>query len=339
VTTTLNVLVTAASRRVPLIRAFQRAIASAGVTGRVVVTDVNPLSPAVHVADAAYAVPLSTDSGYLDAVRRICVRERIGLLVPTIDDELPVFAAAEEGFRQDGILVAVSPLDTAEACNDKYETCRRLRARGIAAAETFLPEQLPADPAFPLFIKPRFGRGSIGAHVVHVARHLSFFLDLVPTPVVQTYLDGPEFTIDVFCGPDGTPLSAVPRERVVVRAGVIDRGRTVADTALMALALDCARVFRFFGPINVQCRVVAGVPIVFEINPRFSGGIPLTIAAGADFPAWLVALALGRDVPPAVGAFTDRLWMTNYEEGLFLGEDRLRVLSPSDAAPGVEPGR
>ena len=43
--------------------------------------------------------------------------------------------------------------------------------------------------------------------------------------------------------------------------------------------------------------------------------------------------------PAAIGAFTDRLWMTNYEEGLFLGEDRLRVLSPSDAAPGVDPGR
>lgn len=338
-TATLNVLVTAASRRVPLVRAFSRALASAGVTGRVVVTDVNPLSPAVHVADAAYEVPLSTDPRYLDTVREICERERIGLLVPTIDDELPVFAAVEAGFRRDRILVAVSPLDTALACNDKYETCRRLRASGVAAAETFLPEQLPAEPGFPLFIKPRFGRGSIGAHTVHVARHLSFFLDLVPTPVVQTYLDGPEFTVDLFCGPDGTPVSAVPRERVVVRAGVIDRGRTVRDDALIGLALDCARVFRFFGPINVQCRVVAGVPTVFEINPRFSGGIPLTIAAGADFPAWLVALALGREVAPAIGAFTDRLWMTNYEEGLFLGEDRLAVLKPPGAGSAVETGR
>ena len=87
-------------------------------------------------------------------------------------------------------------------------------------------------------------------------------------------------------------------------------------------------MFRFFGPVNIQCRVVDGVPTVFEINPRFSGGIPLTIAAGADFPHWLVELALGRDVAPALGAFTDGLWMTNYEEGIFLDGAQLDVLRP-----------
>ena len=118
-TPSLNVLVTAASRRVPLVRAFSRALATLGVRGRVVVTDVNPLSPAVHVADAAYEVPLSTAPGYLDVVRRICEAEDIGLVVPTIDDELPVFAEAVPQFCATGRTVAVSSLDTTLACNDK----------------------------------------------------------------------------------------------------------------------------------------------------------------------------------------------------------------------------
>ncbi len=126
------------------------------------------------------------------------------------------------------------------------------------------------------------------------AVELAFFLRYVSTPVVQEYLDGPEFTLDVLCDFEGRPLSVVPRERVVIRAGVIDRGRTVQDPRLIALALACADVFRFAGPVNIQCRMVDGSPKVFEINPRFSGGIPLTIAAGADFPAKLVDLALGR---------------------------------------------
>lgn len=337
-TAPLNVLVTAASRRVPLVRAFGRALDALGVPGRVVVTDVNPLSPAVHVADAAYEVPLSTSPGYLDVVQRICEAEDVRLVVPTIDDELPVFADAVAQFRAAGRMVAVSSLDTTLACNDKYETCRRLREAGVAAAATFLPDQLPPHPDYPIFLKPRYGRGSIGAHTVQVPRHLPFFLDLVPQPVLQTYLDGPEYTIDLFCDAAGTPVSAVPRERVVVRAGVIDRGRTVRDPALIDLALACARVFPFFGPINVQCRVVKGVPTVFEINPRFSGGIPLTIAAGADFPRWLIELALGRTLAPVVGQFTDRLWMTNYEEGIFLGEERLSVLR-SPARESSDPGR
>lgn len=325
-TPSLNVLVTAASRRVPLVRSFKMALAELGIRGRVVVTDVNPLSPAVHVADVAYEVPLSDDPGYLDVVLAICEAEGVGLVVPTIDDELPAFSDAVPRFGSRGVAVAVSPPDVTRACNDKYETCRRLRAAGVPAAATFLPEELPDGVEYPLFIKPRYGRGSIGAHEIHAPRHLEFFLDQVSSPVVQTYLTGSEFTIDLFCDRSGAPISAVPRHRVVVRAGVIDRGCTRRDPALIDLAVACARVFPFVGAVNVQCRVVDGVPTVFEINPRFSGGIPLTIAAGAPFPRWLVEMTLGRHLSPVLGEFTDSLWMTNYEEGIFMTQDGLGVL-------------
>jgi carbamoyl-phosphate synthase large subunit len=124
----------------------------------------------------------------------------------------------------------------------------------------------------------------------------------------------------LLCDFRGRPLSVVPRERVVIRAGVIDRGRTVNDAALIELALQCAGVFDFFGAVNIQCRVAGGRPVVFEINARFSGGIPLTIAAGADFPAMLVDLALGRRVAPAIGRFRAGLWMSSYETSLFFDE-------------------
>jgi carbamoyl-phosphate synthase large subunit len=74
--------------------------------------------------------------------------------------------------------------------------------------------------------------------------------------------------------------------------------------------------------------VVDGEPCVFEINPRFSGGIPLTIAAGADFPRYLVELALGRPVSPRLGQFRSGLWMTSYEEAIFLQPDRIGMRHP-----------
>ena len=84
----LNVLITAASRRVPLVRAFQAALQTTSRRGRVIVTDVNPMSPAVHVADRWYHVPLATAPDYIDAIAGICDAEGVGLIVPTIDDEL-----------------------------------------------------------------------------------------------------------------------------------------------------------------------------------------------------------------------------------------------------------
>jgi carbamoyl-phosphate synthase large subunit len=321
----LNILLTAGSRRVPLVQAFRSALRSLGLPGSVIVSDVNPLSPAVHVADRAYRVPMATDPAYLAEILAICQAERIRLVVPTIDDELPMLGAAREQFRRLGIVVACSPEETATVCNDKYETCVRLLQAEVPAAQSYLPDMVPAQPRYPLFIKPRVGRGAVGAFPVRNERELEFFLSYVQNPILQEFLDGPEFTIDVLCDFNGTPLSIVPRERVVIRAGVIDRGRTVNDPKLIALAEQACRALPFAGPVNIQCRMRGDEPVIFEINPRFSGGIPLTIQAGADFPRMLLRLVLGGVVEPAIGSFRDELWMTSFESTFFLDPARVRM--------------
>jgi N-acetylneuraminate synthase/N,N'-diacetyllegionaminate synthase len=149
-------------RRVPLVQAFRHALKALGVEGRVIVTDVNPLSPAVHVADRAYRVPMATDPAYLTELLDICEAERVRLVVPTIDDELPMFGEAREQFRHIGTTVACSPASTSLTCNDKFTTCQQLSEAGVPAAKTYLPTTVPAHAAFPLFVKPRVGRGAVG---------------------------------------------------------------------------------------------------------------------------------------------------------------------------------
>jgi len=158
-------------------------------------------------------------------------------------------------------------------------------------------------------------------------RELEFFTGYVENPVVQEYLEGPEFTIDVMCDVEGRPLSIVPRERVVIRAGVIDRGRTVRNQKLIDLAQLACEAIPFAGPINIQCRMRGDEPVIFEINPRFSGGIPLTIQSGADFPRMLVRMAMGGRVEPAIGQFREELWMTSFESSFFL--EAAEVAMPS----------
>ena len=319
----MNILMTAASRRVALVQAFQAALA-AHQRGKVIVTDIDPSSPAVHVADRAYRVPISSDPGYVDSLLDIVAVENVELVVPTIDDELETLAQAHERFTAAGAVLACSPASTAALCNDKFETCVHLRAKGVDAAQSWLPGDVP-DELDVLFIKPRVGRGSVGAFLIRNRRELEFFSSYVSTPVIQEFLQGPEFTIDVLCDERGQPLSIVPRERVLIRAGVSDRGRTIRNRALLSLAERVADAIPFHGPVNIQCRMRGDTPVVFEINPRFSGGIALTIAAGADFPAMLLALARGESVEPAIGQFRSELWMTNYETAIFLPASRLTL--------------
>jgi carbamoyl-phosphate synthase large subunit len=323
--TEMTILITAASRRVPLVLAFRNALGALGMPGRVIVTDVNPLSPAVHVADKAYRVPLADDPDYLPELLKICAAEGVRLAIPTIDDELELFGSARPRFADIGTMAACCTRETAAHCNDKYATWRILAAAGVPAAGTYLPKQLPAKMKFPLFIKPRVGRGAVGAYKLRNKRDLDFFLKYVQSPIIQEYLDSPEYTIDVLCNAAGRPISIVPRERTVIRAGVMDRGRTVKSAALISLAEQVCGAMKFFGPINIQCRLRDGWPAVFEINPRFSGGIPLTIASGADFPKWLIKMAGGTELVPRIGEFEDGLWMTSYEASVFLDERTLRL--------------
>src|SRR5688572_33091902 len=104
-----NVLLTAGSRRVALVHAFRSALKSVGAIGSVIVTDVNPLSPAVHVADRSYRVPMADDPDYINELLAICEAEHVRLAIPTIDDELPIFAGAREAFRAIGVMTACSP--------------------------------------------------------------------------------------------------------------------------------------------------------------------------------------------------------------------------------------
>ena len=144
------------------------------------VCDVNPASPAVHLADRAFEVPYSDDPDYFDAVRAICVRHQIGLVVPTIDDEIPRFAAVRDRFDAIGIAVAASPLDTALApAPTSGRPAAGWRRRASRRRRRGCRTSCPTSPRFPLFVKPRSGRGSVQAFPARDAVELAFFLRYV----------------------------------------------------------------------------------------------------------------------------------------------------------------
>ncbi len=328
----INVLITAASRRVPLINAFVQALKSRGLRGSVITTDMNNLSPGLYFSDRHYIVPLATDADYIPILKSIAFKERIHLLIPTIDDELPIFGAQVESFLSMGVRVVISSRQTGLICNDKRLTYEFLAGKGIPVAKTWLPSELDIPNLnYPLFLKPRSGRGSVGAHPIRSERELRFFLEYVSDPVVQEYLPGREFTIDVLADFNGTIISVVPRERLVVRSGVTDRGRTWHNPDLIELGAKAAEALEIRGPANIQVKWHLEKATVFEVNPRFSGGIPLTIAAGADFPAWLIEMRCGERVKPCVGKFVDGMIMTCYETAVFLPGESAGIRQPKEA--------
>ncbi len=318
----INVLITSVGRRAPLVKVFKQAQKSVGrfFNGKVITVNADPYCAGLYVSDAFHIVPYVHDKDYIPTILGICQEEKIDLLVPTIDDELTIFAIHRDKFEEIGVKVVCSSLETAQICNNKLKTY-----------EFFLKNNIPTPKTYPLngrrsgfthlkcpfILKPRDGRGSYGVFKISNKHEFELYKNTITDPIAQEYLTGREFTIDVLCNFEGMVIAVVPRERITVRAGVSDQGRTIKDWRLISYGTMIAQLLKITGPANIQ-GFTDGEKIAFtEINPRFSGGIPLTIAAGVDFPALLIRMTAGEKVEPMIGDFKENLMMLRYEMSVF----------------------
>jgi carbamoyl-phosphate synthase large subunit len=324
----VNVLFSGVGRRVELLRSFRTAYEDLGVDGRIVAADIDPLAPALREADSAYIVPRLADPDSVPTLADICRRERIGLIFPLIDEGMPVLSAGRRALEQTGARLVMVPEHALAITVDKLLTSQLFRQVGVPTPRTWLPAEVrPAALAFPVFVKPRSGSASKGAAAARDERELGYFLDYVPDPIVQEYLPGPEITNDVVCDFDGNVMSVISRQRIEVREGEVAKGVTVYHPEITESCVRIAKGLEAIGPITVQCLLRDGRPYFTEVNPRFGGGLPLAIAAGVNVPRWLLATAMGRpvDLPP-LGTYRTGLYITRFDESLFLSEDQLEAV-------------
>jgi carbamoyl-phosphate synthase large subunit len=311
----VNVLFTSVGRRVELLRAFRRAYATLGLDGRIVGVDIDPLAPALRECDSFFMVPRFDDPSFVPALVEVCKRERIGLLFPLIDPEIPVLARARHELDATGARAMVLPAEAAETTADKQATAELFERIGVP-----VPRRSPDE--FPVFVKPRSGSAGVHTHKAVDDDELRFWLERVPDAVVEEHLPGPEITTDVLCLEDGHVAGICSRRRIEVRSGEVSKGVTLYDETIADHCVTIAEALDARGPITVQCLLKDGEPRFTEVNARFGGGAPLGFAAGVESPRWLLAHAAGLPLElPPLGSYERGLHMTRYDESLFIREE------------------
>lgn len=307
------VLVTSAGRRTSLVEGFVRAARPRG--WRVIAADVDGLAPALFAADEASRLPATLDESFVPALLELVSGRDVRLVVPTVDTELRVLSHLAPALAQRGCLAAVSSPDLVRISSDKLATVCELGSLGIRVPRSWAADEvrcgeLPED----LFVKPRNGSASRDARPI-ARRDVRAAFEMMPDAVVQERITAPEITIDALLDLDGRPLHYVPRLRVKAVGGESVEGVTIADDDLrdwICGVLSAVGWLGGRGPITLQAFLTPGEPTLSEVNPRFGGGFPLALAAGADYPAWLVLLAEGLPVPARLGCYTRGLHMTRH---------------------------
>jgi carbamoyl-phosphate synthase large subunit len=324
------VLLTCAGQRVDIVTAFRQAGAET------IAVDVNPLAPALYHADHHVIVPPYGSEDYVPRLAELVQAHEIGLVVPLTDLDMNVLA---ERRQELGATVLLPALEVVERANDKYATHLFLEQRGIGSPESWLPEELPDDPPFPLLVKPRWGFGSRNIFVASDRVELDFHLARTPVAsFVERVCQGEEFSIDVFCDLQGRCLNAIPRTMIESKGGESIKGMTIRDEELIELGRQVAEAMAVQGPATIQCfRTATGRHEVTDLNLRFGGAFPLPQAAGGAYPALALALARGEQPEPSVGSFREGVMMTRFFSGMCLVEDEDGTLEP--LREEVSPGR
>ncbi len=293
----LRILFTGVGRRIELIQAFRQAALHLGINLKLYGADMAGTAPALTYCDFTRKVCGMGEPEYIRQLLGICKEDHIDLLIPTIDTDLLILSRNVQEFVKEGTKVLISKPEKIAVCRDKNYTADFFESCGLKAPRTY-NDYKKYSGEYPCFIKPKDGSSSINAFKVNDLGELGVYAEKIGDYIVQPYIEGKEYTIDIFCDFDGSPIYITPRERVAVRAGEVLKTKICMDDRMIQESQKLIEKFRPCGPMAVQLirQDVTEEDYFIEINPRFGGGSPLSMKSGARSAEAILKMLSGERI-------------------------------------------
>ena len=316
----MTILFTCAGRRTYLLKYFKENL-SAG--DKVIATDMQKSAPALQAADIKFEVPAVYDPEYVNATLDICREYDVDTLISLNDLELPILSENKFRFEELGVKVLVSDSEVIDICFDKYKTAQWLESLGISSPKTYFrledaKNALDAgEISFPLFMKPRWGSGSVGLESIDDMEELDIYYNLLMKKIkksilatasvgdeyilIQEKLTGAEFGLDVMNDLCGNNVAVSVKQKLAMRAGETDKAVTRDLPELREMGCKIGESLKHIGNLDVDImQRENGEYCVIELNPRFGGGFPFSYEAGVNMPKAIIQWVKGESVDPAI---------------------------------------
>lgn len=325
----MKLLFTSVGRRVELVQAFYSAAERLGTGLTIIGADITKSAPALQFCDQREIVCRISDTNYIPMLLSICERERVDCLIPTIDTDLLLLSENKDKFEQIGTRVLISRPEKVKICRDKNYTSEYFISLGLKSpqstnsVEKYEHTSKLDKQSFPAFIKPKDGSSSIDAYRVDNLEDLKLYAGKIGDYIIQPFIFGREYTIDIFCDYDGNPVFITPRERLAVRAGEVLKTKITQDRTMISEMQTLIADYKPCGPITVQLiqDENTGDNYYIEINPRFGGGAPLSIQAGADSAEAVLRLLNGEKLNYVPYAAKDGAIYCRFDQSVCVNEE------------------
>jgi carbamoyl-phosphate synthase large subunit len=322
---------TSAGRQLPLARAFGEAPGC----NRLLVADHDPLAVGRAAAVRFFLAPAFDGKDYGPWLLELCQGEAVGCIVSLSADEQLVLQGLRAELEAAGVqLLGMAP-ENLDRCLDKRRLAELTAGTGFSTPQTWTLwdwDTIP-DAAFPVVIKPAFGRGSRGHAQAAVRAELASYARAWSPGeyVVQPLLEGTEFGMDLVNDLEGQPKATLQRKKLRMRDGETEIATTVRDARLHEAGIQLAGRLAHSGVVDVDVIQCGEDLFVLDVNPRFGGGYIFNHHAGANIPAAIVAWLAEEAVEPG--------WL-QYQAGLTFARtstlQSLEQLSDCSPGPGLE---
>lgn len=314
----MNILITSVGSRNKIVQYFKKEL---GKSGKVIVTDMSNLAPAIYDADKFYLVPKIDSPNYIDKLLEICKKEKIDCLFALIDPELSLISKNAEKFIKIGTTPLISSYESVELAFDKYKMFKYLESNGFKTAKTYIDKSTfykdlgNNEISFPVFVKPIKGSASINISKVNTKEEIELLFSLYNDLIIQEFMDGEEIGADVYIDPISQKVVSIfTKEKIKMRAGETDKSRSFKDEKLFQLIKQVVEKIGYVYMIDMDIFKINGEYYISEINPRFGGGYPHAYESGVNFPKLIVNSMNGVENIVEIGNYEEEIYMMKYNE-------------------------
>ncbi len=291
----INVLITSISKKVPLIKAVKESLKSFDEKSVCFGTDINENCIGKYFVDKFLNLP-EIERLTKEDILSFCKEHKINTIIPTRDGELIFWAKSQEFLLSHGIHVMISPLSSLETCLNKEAFYNFMNNHGLNVPHT--TQDIFIIDSKAIVVKENLGAGSIGTKLnVKKDEALKYSFTL-KNPIFQPYIEGDEFTVDIYIAASGNIKGCIARKRLLVVNGESQITETLKNDALENLCKESALKLNLRGHIHFQVIEKNDKTYwILECNPRFGGASTLSIRAGLDSFRWFFHETLNENLP------------------------------------------
>lgn len=276
---------------------------------RIIGADANPFAAGRFGVDKFYVVPLATDPYFVNALTKISDKEKVKVIIPTVDEEIQVLSKSLKKFEVMDVSIPIPDYETISIATDKWLTVKKMQELGIPVPRTFAPsdrgEFIHAIDSLgiPCIKKPRIGRGGRGFEIISSKEDCKRIMEKneYNSFILQEYLDGDLFLAQLLGDGKGNVLTSIIHKRLKTKdksSGTATSAITVRNSNVKIQGEKLVEGMKWLGVVSPEFMVSSKYghdrPFLIEINPRIAGQSHLSTSAGMNLAYYLVMMALGR---------------------------------------------